>query len=62
MIDSPLLSKPVRPALPLIYLYFALSIQFIAIKGVLNTTALAGKLIPVLSVEVATKTKSVPVL
>jgi hypothetical protein len=62
MIESPLVSKPVRPALPLICLYLAASINEIAIKGCLKNTTLAGRLIPVLSVDVATKTNNAPVL
>jgi hypothetical protein len=62
MIESPLVSKPVRPALPLIYLYFAASMREMAIKGYLKKTTLAGRLIPVLKVEVATNTNKAPVL
>lgn len=61
MIESPLVSKPVRPARPLICLYLALSIKFMAMYGVLKITAFAGKFIPVDKVEVATKTNSIPV-
>jgi len=53
---SPLVSKPVLPALPLICLYLAQSISYLAINGVLKMTAFAGRLIPVDSVEVATRT------
>lgn len=62
MIASPFVSKPVLPALPLICLYLAASISWFAMNGPLKITALAGKLIPVLKVEVATKTSSTPVL
>ena len=61
-IESPLVSNPVRPARPLIYLYFALSINYIAIFGVLKITALAGRFIPVLKVDVATRINKVPFL
>ena len=54
------MSKPVLPARPLICLYFAQSINYCAIRGVLNITALAGRLIPVDNVEVATSTNNVP--
>ena len=60
--ESPLASKPVLPALPLIYLYLALSISDMAIFGPLKITAFAGKLIPVLSVLVAHKTSKLPSL
>lgn len=59
---SPLVSKPVLPALPLICLYLAQSIYLVAINGVLNITTLAGRLIPVLNVDVATRTSSMPYL
>lgn len=59
---SPLVSKPVLPALPLIYLYLAQSISLFAIIGVLKITTLAGRLMPVLNVEVATRTNKVPYL
>jgi len=59
MITSPLVSNPVLPARPLIYLYFAQSMKELSISGVLKITAFAGKLIPVLRVEVATNTNSV---
>lgn len=62
MIESPIESKPVLPALPLICLYFAASMSWFAIVGDLKNTTLAGRLIPVLRVEVATNTSNAPVL
>jgi hypothetical protein len=62
IIESPLVSKPVLPALPLICLYLAASINDIAISGYLKNTTFAGKLIPVLRVEVATITSKAPIL
>ncbi len=59
---SPRVSKPVLPARPLIYLYFAESMSDCAIKGDLKMTAFAGRLMPVLRVEVATRTYRVPCL
>ena len=61
-IESPLVSNPVLPDLPLICLYFALSIKAKAILGVLKITAFAGRLMPVLRVEVATSASSIPFL
>jgi hypothetical protein len=60
MMTSPLVSKPVLPALPLICLYLAQSINDFAINGVLKMTAFAGRLIPVDKVDVATNTYKVP--
>ncbi len=62
IIESPFKSNPVRPAHPLIYLYFVLSINYFPIYGALNITAFAGRLIPVLSVLVAHSTNNVPSL
>jgi hypothetical protein len=62
MMASPFVSKPVLPALPLICLYLAASIMLIAMNGVLRITALAGRLIPVLSVDVATRHNKTPYL
>ena len=45
MTETPLISKPVLPARPLICLYLALTIKLIAIFGVFKITAFAGKLI-----------------
>lgn len=53
IIESPLLSNPTLPAHPLIYLYLALSSSYLPMNGPLIITALAGKLIPVLRVQVA---------
>ena len=61
MIESPLLSNPVLPALPLICLYLAASISWFAIIGDLKKTTFAGRLIPVERVEVATRTSRAPV-
>ena len=60
--ESPLESNPALPALPLIYLYLALSRSCLPIYGPLIMTAFAGRLIPVLSVHVAHKIKIVPSL
>jgi len=60
--ESPLESKPALPALPLIYLYLALSSSYFPIYGPFMMTAFAGRLIPVLRVHVAHNINIIPSL